>query len=236
MTTSASTLICSCGAIPRAAASRSVAEPASNRQPHSSAAPSSGRFERSSCGAPARTSTSAGPRACHASGIEKSRRSAEPGGGPSRYRRARTRPAATSSGTVAGGSSTSIGTSTSCDGHDVAGADRELDARDERVEHDERDGDDRRRSRRRRPARAAARRRRAGTARRRRARSASSRRSTPRERVSHDSSRRRSAASSLRMSSTVVSVNAVIGRSAARQRPGGPSSSSGHRVAVIRGA
>ena len=52
-----------------------------------------------------------------------------------------TRPAATSSGTVAGGSSRSIGDQHELRREDVARADRELDARDERVQHDERDGE-----------------------------------------------------------------------------------------------
>ena len=129
------------GAIPRAAASRSVAETASRRQPHSSAAPSSGRFERSSCGEPASSSSAAGPTACQASGIEKSRRSAEP--------RRRTQSEQAREDQAERHEQRDGGRRQQHEHrdehelrrHDVARADGELDPRHERVEGDEREGD-----------------------------------------------------------------------------------------------
>ena len=189
----------------------------------SSATPSSGRLERSSCGAPAMTSTSAGPRACHASGIAKSSRSAEP--------RRRTR-SVEAREDEAGGHEQRHGGRRQQHEHrhehelrreDVAGADGELDPRDQRVEHDEHDGESRRRS----PTVAP------GTSSSATAPSTnstpatssvrSSRRSTPRDRASQDSSRSRSAASSLRMSSAVVSCgDRALRRPTARACPGRP--------------
>ena len=130
------------GRPPRAASPR----PASNRQPHSSAAPSSGRFERPSCGAPAMTSTSAGP-----SGVPRVGDREE----QSQRRAAAAHQVGQAREDEAGGHEQRHGGRRQQHEHrhehelrreDVAGADRELDPRDQRVERDEHDGGRRRRS------------------------------------------------------------------------------------------
>ena len=160
-----------CGATPRAAASRSVAEPASNRQQASNAAPSSGRLPRSSCGAPAsrarararRRATRRGRRRAAQRGAAPADQVRERARAPGRRRRAAGRwPAA---------AARASGPARAAMGRTLPAPTGNSTPRDERVERDEHDRERRVEPGRGARARAAARRRRAGTARRPRSRS-----------------------------------------------------------------
>ena len=120
----------------------------------------------------------------------------------------------------AGGSSTSIGHEHELRRHDVAGADRELDAGQDDVDADEHDRDAEDRTRRWRPAAAAGRRRSRQEQRRgddlaHAARAAAGAACAP----SQESSRRRSAAASLRMSSVVLTSVGLSVAGGKRQPP-----------------